>query len=213
MRTIFPCKTGVSKIVCTEFAQLNPRTPDRRVRFPVTIRHRTSKAKIYAPSGNFSYYRLAYTTAGKRRMQTFANYPAAKVAAERLVRDAANGSPAATFSATQSRDATTAFEMLEDFRQKTGRRISLPAAISEFIEAAQKLGERTLREAADGFIKTVACGCFAVIRSVRAENSYGCPGFRRRANNQSRYPSSAAANQTENCHTAGRGRSFSKWRV
>jgi NAD(P)-dependent dehydrogenase (short-subunit alcohol dehydrogenase family) len=44
------------------------------VRFPVTIRHRTSKAKIYAPRGKFAYYRLAYATAGKRRMQTFANY-------------------------------------------------------------------------------------------------------------------------------------------
>ena len=61
-----------STVHCTEFAQNFARTADRRVRFPVTIRHRTSKAKIYAPSGKFAYYRLAYTTAGKRRMQTFA---------------------------------------------------------------------------------------------------------------------------------------------
>jgi hypothetical protein len=91
MRTIFPCKTGVSQIVRTEFAQLNARTPDRRVRFPVTIRHRTSKAKIYRRAGKFNYYRVAFAVAGKRRMQTFANYPAA----ERIVRDAANGSQAA----------------------------------------------------------------------------------------------------------------------
>jgi glyoxylate carboligase len=65
------------------------------VRFPVTIRHRTSKAKIYAPGGKFAYYRLAYTTAGKRRMQTFAAYSDAKAAAERIVRELANGSQAA----------------------------------------------------------------------------------------------------------------------
>jgi len=40
------------------FAQNNVRTADRRVRFPVTIRHRTSKAKIYAPAGKFAYYRV-----------------------------------------------------------------------------------------------------------------------------------------------------------
>jgi hypothetical protein len=64
------------------------------VRFPVTIRHRTSTAKIYAPGGKFAYYRLAYTTAGKRRMRTFANYSDAKADAERIVRELANGSQA-----------------------------------------------------------------------------------------------------------------------
>ena len=62
------------------------------MKFPVTIRHRTSKAKIYAPAGKFAYYRIAYTTAGKRKMQTFAAYSDAKTAAERIVRDMANGS-------------------------------------------------------------------------------------------------------------------------
>ena len=74
MRTIFPNEIGGSQEVCTEFAQNSARSADKRVRFPVTIRHRTSKAKIYRPAGKFNYYRLAYATAGKRRMQTFANY-------------------------------------------------------------------------------------------------------------------------------------------
>ena len=81
-RTIFPCEIGHPQIIYTEFAQLNARTPDRRVRFPVAIRHRTSKAKIYAPRGKFAYYRLAYATAGKRRMQTFTNYSDAKPSLE-----------------------------------------------------------------------------------------------------------------------------------
>ena len=71
------------------------------MRFPVTIRHRASSAKIYAPAGKFAYYRVAYATAGKRRMQTFAAYSDAKAAAERIVREMANGSQAAALNASQ----------------------------------------------------------------------------------------------------------------
>ena len=51
---------------CTEFAQNSIRPPDKRVRFPASIGHRTTEAKIYAPAKNFAYYRLSYTVAGKR---------------------------------------------------------------------------------------------------------------------------------------------------
>ncbi len=81
------------------------------MRFPVTIRHRASNAKIYAPGGKFAYYRVAYTTAGKRQMQTFTAYSDAKAAAELIVRELANGSHAA-LNASQSREARVAFERL-----------------------------------------------------------------------------------------------------
>jgi integrase len=126
------------------------------VRFPVTIRHRTSKAKIYAPRGKFAYYRLAYATAGKRRMQTFNNYSDAKAAAERIVRELTNGSQAAALNVTQSRDALAAFERLQSFFQASGRRVSLLAAVSEFVETSAKLGGRTLGEAVEGYLRTVA---------------------------------------------------------
>ena len=100
------------------------------MKFPVTIRHRTSKAKIYAPGGKFAYYRLAYTTAGKCRMQTFAAYSDAKAAGERIVHELANGSQAAALTASQSRDALAAFERLQGFYQASGRRVSLLAGIS-----------------------------------------------------------------------------------
>ena len=45
-------------------------------------------------------------------MQTFATYPAAKAAAERIVREAASGSQAAALSASQSRDSLAALERL-----------------------------------------------------------------------------------------------------
>ncbi|MFZ0828250.1 MAG: site-specific integrase [Verrucomicrobiia bacterium] len=126
------------------------------MRFPVTIRHRTSKAKIYAPAGKFNYYRVAFTVAGKRRMQTFANYPDAKAAAERIVRDTASGSQAAALTARQSRDALAALQCLESFRQSTGRRVSLLEGISKFVGAVSKLNGRDLDEAITGYMRTVA---------------------------------------------------------
>ena len=155
MRTTFPNEIGASQDVCTEFAQNSVRSADKRVRFPVTIRHRSSKAKIYAPAGKFNYYRVAFTVAGKRRMQTFAAYSDAKAAAERIVRDAANGSQAAALSASQSRDALAALQSLESFRQSTGRAVSLLSAVREFVEAAGKLHGRSLDEAVMGYLRTV----------------------------------------------------------
>jgi len=156
MRTIFPLKTGVSSEFCTKFAQNIARPPDRRVKFPVTIRHRASKAKIYAPAGKFRYYRVAISVAGKREMRTFANYSDAKTAAERIVRDIASGSQAASLTAIQSRDTLAAFERLQGFYQTTGRRVSLLSGISEFCEAAAKLHGRSMIEAIEGFLGTVA---------------------------------------------------------
>jgi len=126
------------------------------MRFPKTIKHRRFEATIYGKSENYAYYRVAYRVAGKRHVRNFKTFSAANTEAERIVRDLAVGSQSVALSADQSRDALTAFEMLEAFRQATGRRVSLTAVVSEFMEVSQKLGERTLREAADGFLTTVA---------------------------------------------------------
>jgi hypothetical protein len=45
--------------VCTDFAQVPRLSPDGRVKFPVTIKHRAERARIYAPKGKFAYYRVA----------------------------------------------------------------------------------------------------------------------------------------------------------
>jgi hypothetical protein len=125
------------------------------VKFPVTIRHRSCKAKIYRPAGKFNYYRVAYISAGKRTMLTFAVYSAAKTAAERIVRELSNGSQAPALSASQSRDALAAFERLATLHQSTGRKFSLLWAVSEFSEAVAKLGERSLGDAVTGYLHTV----------------------------------------------------------
>jgi integrase len=125
------------------------------VRFPVTIRHRTSKAKIYAPAGKFAYYRVAYATAGKRRMQTFAAYSDAKTAAERIVRELANGSQAAALSASQSRDALAAFERLDGYFKSKGKRVSLNTAVADYLDAVGRLNV-PLSAAVTGYLNTVA---------------------------------------------------------
>ncbi len=112
------------------------------MRFPVTIRHRNSTAKIYAPGGKFAYYRLAYTTAGKRRMQTFANYSAAKAAAARIVRDLADGSQAVALNAMQSRDALAAFapKTRNHYRAAVGQFLRW-AARKDYLPVTHRLGE------------------------------------------------------------------------
>ncbi len=131
------------------------RTPDKRVRFPATIRHRNSTAKIYAPAGKFAYYRVAYTTAGKRKMQTFAAYSDAKAAAERLVRDVASGSQAAALSASRSRDALAAFERLDAYFKATGKRLSLNTVVADHLDIVSKL-DVPPSVAIAGYLTTVA---------------------------------------------------------
>jgi integrase len=156
-----PCRTAILSNendgfmdVCTEIAQQTVRLADRRVRFPVTIRHRASNAKIYAPSGKFAYYRVAYTSAGKRWMQTFATYSNAKVAAERIVRELADGSHAA-LNTNQSRDAIAAFERLNDYFKSTGKHISLNTAVADYLDAIGQLNV-PLSTAVKGYLNTVA---------------------------------------------------------
>ena len=125
------------------------------MRFPVTIRHRASKAKFYASAGNFAYYRVAYATAGKRRMQTFAAYSDAKATAKCIVRELANGSQAAALNAGQSRDALAALERLDGYFKSKGKRISLNAAIADYLDPVGKLNV-PLSAAVAGYLNTVA---------------------------------------------------------
>ena len=156
MRTILFKEYKENCISRTNSAQFLTEFENRKMRFPKTIKHRRFEATIYGKSEKYAYYRLAYYAVGKRHVRNFKTYSKAKTEAERVLRDLASGSPSAALTADQSRDALTAFEMLEAFRQAGGRRVSLPAAISEFVGASKKLGERSLHEAADGFLKTVA---------------------------------------------------------
>ena len=126
------------------------------MKFPKSIKHRGYKAKIYGKRKNYPYYRIAYYTAGKRHIRNFRTFCDANKEAERIVRDLANGSQSAALTAANSRDAIAALECLETYRQASGRRVSLLAAVSEFVEVSRRLGTRTINEAASGFLQTVA---------------------------------------------------------
>ncbi len=113
-------------------------------------------ATIYSKTKAYPFYRVCAYVAGKRRMSHFATYGEAKGAADKLAKDLAKGSQAAALTVAQSRDALAALERLQGFYQSTGRRVSLLAAVSEWVEAAGKLNGKSLDGAVDGYLNTVA---------------------------------------------------------
>jgi hypothetical protein len=75
------------------------------VKFPVTIKHRAAEVTIYAPNGNFAYYRAAWKAAGNNLRRTFKKYSAAKEFAERTARELAKGEQSVALSNKESTDA------------------------------------------------------------------------------------------------------------
>ena len=132
-------------------------TPEKAVKFPkhITFRGR-ALATIYRPSKSYSNYRVAWTVNGKRMMKGFHRYGDAKGHADQLVKDLAKGSQVTALTPGQANDALAAFERLHGFFVATGRRISLLGAVSEWAESAAKLGGRSITEAVDGFLGSVA---------------------------------------------------------
>jgi hypothetical protein len=143
MRTRFTGVFDGSEAICTDLAQIPKHPPRSQVTFPVAIKHRSGKAKIYAPAKNFEYYRVSYFTGGKRRMVIFASYGEARKGAKKIAKDLHKGSQAAALTAGQSRDALAAFERLEELHRATGRRVSLFAAVLEFAKTTTKIHPRT----------------------------------------------------------------------
>jgi integrase len=76
--------------------------------------------------------------------------------AEALVGDLARGSQVTALTPEKAKDALAALERLEEFYRATGRRVSLLAVASEWSESATKLGDRTMSEAVQGYLSTVA---------------------------------------------------------
>jgi integrase len=126
------------------------------VRFPKTIRHRKSEATIYGKSKRYPFYRVVYRADGKRRMKSIAAYSEARDFADKKVRELAEGSKVPALTDKQAGDALAALQRLQHLFQSTGRRTSLLAGISEYCEAASKLGERPLSECVDAYIRNLA---------------------------------------------------------
>ncbi len=157
MRTNFPQEIEVSGVPDTALTQETAESEGAKVKFPKRIKHRGRVlATIYGKSKGRDSYRVAWQVAGRRRMASFPSYSLAKRHADGLVRDLASGSQVTALSPAQARDALAALERLADFYRTTGRRVSLLAAVSVFVESSVKLGDRTMGEAVEGFLRTVA---------------------------------------------------------
>ena len=157
MRTIIPQEIEVSCVPDTALTQETAKSESAKVKFPKRIKHRGRVlATIYGKSKGRDSYRVAWHVAGQRRMASFPSYSLAKRHADALVKDLAKGSQVTALQPAQARDALAALERLADFHRATGRRVSLLAAVSEFVEASGKLHGRTMGEAVEGYLRTVA---------------------------------------------------------
>lgn len=133
---------------------------EKTVKFPKRVKHRGRVfATIYGKSKSYPLYRVAWQAQGKRLMKAFPRFggeDGANQFADSLVKNLAKGSQAANLTSGQAADALAALERLESFRQSTGKRVSLLAAVSDYIEAAGKLNGHTMREAVEGYLRNTA---------------------------------------------------------
>jgi hypothetical protein len=162
----FPSRTTGAQIA----PESAPNVKETKVKFLKTIKNRKTKVAvtIYGKSKGgerkkdgsvtqpYPFYRVCWRVAGQRRMQSFRTYSEAKKAAEGLVRDLGSGSQVTALTPGQASDARAALERLQGLYQATGRKVSLLVGISEYCEAIRMLNGRTLGEAVDGFLSTVA---------------------------------------------------------
>jgi integrase len=127
------------------------------VKYPKRIKYRGRVlATIYGKCKGRESYRVAWQVAGQRHMASFPSYSLAKRHADGLVKDLSKGSQVTALNPAQARDALAALERLTDFYRATGRRVSLLAGISEFVESSTKLNGRPLGEAVEGYLQNVA---------------------------------------------------------
>ena len=136
-----------------------PVESEQNVKFPKRLRHR-GKGKVLAtiykrPDCYRLYWRARVDGKPKSRMKDCKSYAEAKREGDKVVSDLAKGR-ATGLSPGQVADAQNALEELQRFYQTTGKRISIRFAVGAYCESARKLGDRTLADAVDGFLSTVA---------------------------------------------------------
>jgi integrase len=129
------------------------------VKFPKRLRHR-GKGKVLAtiykqPHGYRLYWRERVDGKPKSRMKDFLTYSEAKREGDKVVAAKAKGA-VMPLSPGQVSKAVAALERLDRFFLETGRRVSLLEGIEHFCAASAKLHGRSLIEAVDGYLSTVA---------------------------------------------------------
>ncbi len=131
------------------------------IKWPKKVkRHGKVLAKIYRSTGRRGYRVCWQPAGGRRQMKSFATYGGTKGAlqfAEAVVKEIATGSDTARLTPKQARAALSIFDALDAFLRKTGRSIAPLQAVTEYLDAARKLGEQhSLDAAVKGFLSNVA---------------------------------------------------------
>lgn len=127
-----------------------------KMKFPVIIRHRRQKVTIYGKTPGYPLYRIAYHSAGKRVVKSFATYSKAKAKADKVVRDLATGSQAPALTTKDSRDAMAARQALDAHFRDTGQRVALLEAVTTFLESNKLLDGRPLLDVVRSFQAVMA---------------------------------------------------------
>jgi integrase len=107
------------------------------VKFPLRIRFRRAEVTIYGKTTGHPFYRVAYRSAGRRALRSFAKYADAKAFAEQTVRELAAG-----FAPLAPREATEAHlirQAIAQFAQATGERVGALQAVVEYLDARRHL--------------------------------------------------------------------------
>src|SRR5262249_14304108 len=133
--TIFPLENESTCKATKDSLNISEEFPEECaivVKFPKRLRYRDRGkplATIYKRPGQSQPYRLYWRARvdGKPRthFRDFSTYSAAKKAGDKVVADRAKGSQAMELSPGQASDALAAFQRLQDYYVRTGRRISL----------------------------------------------------------------------------------------
>ena len=152
-----PAAAGREEMPDTVPTQKTAKSEGGKVKFPKRLKYRGRVlATIYAKCNGRISYRVAWYVGGQRRMASFPSYSLAKTHADGLVKGLAKGSLVTALHPVQARDALASLERLTEITRSTGRQVSLLAAVSEFADAAAKLNGRTMSEAVEGYLRTVA---------------------------------------------------------
>jgi integrase len=130
------------------------------VKFPKRLRHNNRGkplATIYRPEGGYRLYWRVRGADGKpsSRFKDFSTYTEAKREGDKVVADLAKGK-AVVLTPGQANDALAAFKTLQELYRKTGKRLSLHEAAAAVFTATLKLGDRSLGDAVDGYLTSVA---------------------------------------------------------
>jgi len=115
--------------------------PSGKMKFPVKVTFRKAEAKIYGKSAAYPFYRLCYYAAGKRRIQSFSTYAAAKTEADAKVKQLANGNQSIALTAKEATAALAIRDALDAFRRDTGRSYTALEAVTGFLDVVKQLPE------------------------------------------------------------------------